>query len=216
MTIKQFQELYFIAQNKEYDFDKSIKMVGVITGKTPEQIETIPMGNFNKVCQRIQKQFYVFDKNLLKGKPKKLVMVNGRFYRINYKVDKKPITAGKYVEVLTFGTSIVENLHKVMASIVTPVTFMGKPYHREHDEIASDMESVNFEAAYHAAVFFYTQYKVSMQLIQPYLVKELTPMGVEKEAVIQTLNNLQNILDGFTMPKWSLNTRAYLLNRFGN
>ena len=143
-------------------------------------------------------------------------MVNGRFYRINYKVDKKPITAGKYVEVLTFGTSIVENLHKVMASIVTPVTFMGKPYHREHDEIASDMESVNFEAAYHAAVFFYTQYKVSMQLIQPYLVKELTPMGVEKEAVIQTLSNLQNILDGFTMPKWSLNTREYLLNRFGN
>jgi hypothetical protein len=216
MTIKQFQELYFIAQNKEYDFDKSIKMVGVITGQTPEQIETMPMGKFNKVCQRIQKQFYVFDKNLLKGKPKKLVMVNGRFYRINYKVDKKPITAGKYVEVLTFGTSIVENLHKVMASIVTPVTFMGKPYHKEHDEIASDMESVNFEAAYHAAVFFYTQYKVSMQLIQPYLVKELTPMGVEKEAVIQTLSNLQNILDGFTMPKWSLNTRAYLLNRFGN
>ena len=216
MTIKQFQELYFIAQNKEYDFDKSIKMVGVITGQTPEQIETMPMGKFNKVCQRIQKQFYVFDKNLLKGKPKKLVMVNGRFYRINYKVDKKPITAGKYVEVLTFGTSIVENLHKVMASIVTPVTFTGKPYHREHDEIASDMESVNFEAAYHAAVFFYTQYKVSMQLIQPYLVKELTPMGVEKEKVIQTLSNLQNILDGFTMPKWSLNTRAYLLNRFGN
>ena len=216
MTIKQFQELYFIAQNKEYDFDKSIKMVGVITGQTPEQIETMPMCKFNKVCQRIQKQFYVFDKNLLKGKPKKLVMVNGRFYRINYKVDKKPITAGKYVEVLTFGTSIVENLHKVMASIVTPVTFMGKPYHREHDEIASDMESVNFEAAYHAAVFFYTQYKVSMQLIQPYLVKELTPMGVEKEAVIQTLSNLQNILDGFTMPKWSLNTRVYLLNRFGN
>ena len=216
MTIKQFQELYFIAQNKEYDFDKSIKMVGVITGQTPEQIETMPMGKFNKVCQRIQKQFYVFDKNLLKGKPKKLVMVNGRFYRINYKVDKKPITAGKYVEVLTFGTSIVENLHKVMASIVTPVTFTGKPYHREHDEIALDMESVNFEAAYHAAVFFYTQYKVSMQLIQPYLVKELTPMGVEKEAVIQTLNNLQSILDGFTMPKWSLNTRAYLLNRFGN
>lgn len=216
MTIKQFQELYFIAQNKEYDFDKSIKMVGVITGQTPEQIETMPMGKFNKVCQRIQKQFYVFDKNLLKGKPKKLVMVNGRFYRINYKVDKKPITAGKYVEVLTFGTSIVENLHKVMASIVTPVTFMGKPYYREHNEIASDMESVNFEAAYHAAVFFYTQYKVSMQLIQPYLVKELTPMGVEKEAVIQTLSNLQSILDGFTMPKWSLNTRAYLLNRFGN
>jgi len=216
MTIKQFQELYFIAQNKEYDFDKSIKMVGVITGQTPEQIETMPMGKFNKVCQRIQKEFYVFDKNLLKGKPNKLILVKGRFYRINYKVDKKPITAGKYVEVLTFGTNIVENLHKVMASIVTPVTFMGKPYHREHDEIASDMESVNFEAAYHAAVFFYTQYKVSMQLIQPYLVKELTPMGVEKETVIQTLNSLQNILDGFTMPRWSQNMRGYLLSRFGN
>ena len=216
MTIKQFQELYFIAQNKEYDFDKSIKMVGVITGQTPEQIETMPMGKFNKVCQRIQKEFYVFDKNLLKGKPNKLIFVKGRFYRINYKVDKKPITAGKYVEVLTFGTNIVENLHKVMASIVTPVTFMGKPYHREHDEIASDMESVNFEAAYHAAVFFYTQYQVSMQLIQPYLMKELKARGAKMVEAEGMLNNLSNILDGFTMPRWSENMRGYLLNRFGN
>lgn len=216
MTIKQFQELYFIAQTKEYDFDKSIKMVGVITGQTPEQIEAMPMAKFNRICQRIQKQFSILDKNLLKGNPKKILMVNGRFYRINYRVDKQPINAGKYVEVVTFGKDVVTNLHKVMASIVTPITFYGKPYHREHEDIATDMESVNFEAAYHAAVFFYTQYKVSMQLIQPYLVKELKAKGANKEKVGEMLNSLSNILDGFIMPKWSLNMREYLLNRFGN
>lgn len=216
MTIKQFQELYFIAQNKDYDFDKSIKMVGVVTGQTPEQIEAMPMAKFNRICKRIQKRFEIFDKNLLKGKPKKLLMVNGRFYLINYKVDKQPINAGKYVEVVTFGKDVVQNLHKIMASIVTPVNFWGKPYERTHDEIATDMEGVNFEAAYQAAVFFYTHYKISMQLIQPYLMKELTARGAVRERVEEVLNSSQSILDGYTMPNWSLNLRGYLLNRFGS
>jgi hypothetical protein len=216
MTIKQFQELYFIAQTKEYDFDKSIKMVGVITGQTPEQIEAMPMAKFNRVCSRIQKQFSIFDKNLLKGKPSKLLMVNGRFYRINYRVDKKPIDAGKYVEVVTFGKDVVTNLHKIMASIVTPVTFYGKPYFREHEAIANDMEGVNFEAAYQAAVFFYTLYKTSMHLTQPYLMRELKARGAKQEKAAEMLNSLQNILDGFIMPRWSESMRVYLLNRFGN
>ncbi len=216
MNIKQFQELYFIAQSKDFDFDKSVKMVGVVTGQTPEKIEAMPMGKFNRICSRIQKRFEIFDKNLLKGKPKKLVYVNGRFYRINYRVDKAPINAGKYVEVVTFGKDVVQNLHKIMASIVTPVTFWGKPYELEHDVIASDMEGVNFEAAYQAAVFFYTHYKVSMQIIQPYLVRELTKKGAKREAVMEMLKSSQSILDGYTMPNWSLILRGYLLNRFGS
>lgn len=216
MTIKQFQELYYITQNKEYDIDKSIKMVGVITGQTPEQIEAMPMTKFNNLCKRVQHQFDLFGKNLLKTQPKKLVYVNGRIYRINYEVSKAPINAGKYVEVITFGKDVVQNLHKIMASIVTPINYLGKPYERDHADIAADFESANFEAAYHAAVFFYTHYRVSMQLIQPYLVKELTAKGMNQEKAEATLNSSLNILDGFTMPNWSQNMRAYLLNRFGN
>lgn len=215
MTIKEFQELYYIAQSKEYDFDKSIKMVGVVTNKTPEQIEAMPMAKFNHICKRIQKQFEILDQNLIKGKLRKLLYINGRIYRINYRVDKKPFNAGKYVEVITFGKDVVQNLHKIMASIVTPINFFGKAYDIDHEDIAKDMESINFRAAYHAAVFFYTQFSVSMQLIQPYLEKELKAKGVNKTQMEATLSNFINTLDGFTTPKWSQNLKAYLLNRFG-
>ena len=86
MTIKQFQELWYISQSNELDFDKSIKMVGVVTGMTPERVERLPMAKFNRICAKIQHHFEVFNKKLLNTKPKKYVFVNGRIYKLHYRL----------------------------------------------------------------------------------------------------------------------------------
>jgi len=215
MTILQFQQLYFITQSKEPDFDKSVKMVGAVTGMTPDEVDKLSISKFNKLCAKIQKHLDVLGKNMMKGKPKSLIMVKGRIYRLYYRVDKQPVNAGKYVEAITFGKDIIPNLHKIMASIAVPVSWRGKPYERDHEDIANDFENMNFEAAYHAAVFFYTHYLVSMKLIQPYLIKDLVSKGADREQAMEILNSSLQILDGFTMPNWSQNLKTYLLNRFG-
>lgn len=212
MTIKQFQELYYVATSKDMDFDKSIKMVGIVTGKTPEQVEKMSMRKFNILCGAIHNHFKIFEKDLLKGKPKKIVRVGKRFYRINYDVTK--CKASTYVEVSTFSTDIIQNLHKIMASIVTPVKFKWGKW-VEHEELAADLEKMNFEVAYHAAVFFYTLFNVSMQVIQPYLINEMKSKGIAEEQAKEMLTTSQSILDGFIMPKWSQTSKEYLLNRFG-
>ena len=212
MTIKQFQELYYVATSEDMDFDKSIKMVGLVTGKTPEQVERMSMIKFNFLCGMVHRQFKIFEKDLMKGKPKKIVRVGKRFYRINYDVTK--CKSSTYVEVSTFSTDIIQNLHKIMASIVTPVKFKWGKW-VEHEELASDLEQMDFEVAYHAAVFFYTLFNASMQVIQPYLVNEMIKKGIAKEKAEKILMNSQSILDGFTMPRWSQTSREYLLNRFG-
>ena len=212
MTIKQFQELYYVATSDDMDFDKSIKMVGIVTGKTPEQVERMSMIKFNFLCGMVHRQFKIFEKDLMKGKPKKIVRVGKRFYRINYDVTK--CKSSTYVEVSTFSTDIIQNLHKIMASIVTPVKFKWGKW-VEHEELASDLEQMDFEVAYHAAVFFYTLFNASMQVIQPYLVNEMIKKGIAKEKAEKILMNSQSILDGFTMPRWSQTSREYLLNRFG-
>ena len=212
MTIKQFQELYYVATSDDMDFDKSIKMVGIVTGKTPEQVEKMSMRKFNILCGAVHNHFKIFEKDLLKGKPKKIVRVGKRFYRINYDVTK--CKSSTYVEVSTFSTDIIQNLHKIMASIVTPVKFKWGRW-VEHEELASDLEQMDFEVAYHAAVFFYTLFNVSMQVIQPYLINEMMKKGIAKEEATEMLTNSQSILDGFTMPRWSQTSREYLLNRFG-
>ena len=212
MTIKQFQELYYVATSDDMDFDKSIKMVGIVTGKTPEQVERMSMIKFNFLCGMVHRQFKIFEKDLMKGKPKKIFRVGKRFYRINYDVIK--CKSSTYVEVSTFSTDIIQNLHKIMASIVTPVKFKWGRW-VEHEELASDLEQMDFEVAYHAAVFFYTLFNASMQVIQPYLVNEMIKKGIAKEKAEKILMNSQSILDGFTMPRWSQTSREYLLNRFG-
>ena len=46
-----------------------------------------------------------------------------------------------------------------MASIVTPVRFKWGRW-VEHEELSSDLEQMDFEVAYQAAVFFYTLFKI--------------------------------------------------------
>jgi hypothetical protein len=214
MTIKQFQELYYVATSEDLDFDKSIKMVGIVTKKTPEQVEAMSMIRFNLLCARVHNEFKIFEKDLLKSNPRKIVRVGKKFYRINYDVTKAK--ASTYVEVATFSTDVIENLHKLMASIVTPIKFRwGKWVETEHEDLAKEMESMDFEAAYHSAVFFYTLFNVSMQVIQPYLISEMTKKGITKEKATEVLMTSQSILDGFTMPRWSQTSKQYLYNRFG-
>jgi len=220
MTILQFQQLYFIAQSTDNNIDKSVKMVGAITGKTPEQVDKMSMAKFNYLCARINNQFEVLSKKLHNGKPVKLIRIGTRFYSINYEVAKKPFNAGKYVEGLTFGKDVIANLHKIMATLATPVCFSFRkmkfvPYEMDHEAIATDMERANFNAAYHAAVFFYTFYRVSMQITLPYLVKELEKKGVKREKAEGILTSSLQILDGFITPKWCQNLKTYLLNRYG-
>jgi len=224
MTIRQFQELYFIGQEGITDttadaFEKSIRMVGVMSGKTPEKVEKMGMARFNKYCQLVNEQFDVIAKNLFEGRPRKIIYCKGRIYRMNYEITKDS-NAAVYVDNLHYGKDVVQNLHKIMASIATPLKFSFRklkfiPYKRDRKDIAQDFERLNFEAAYHAAVFFYTLFSVSMQVSRPYLVKQMTSKGITKAEAEETLQNSSNILDGFIMPRWSQTLKEYLLNRFG-
>jgi len=116
MTILQFQELYYIAKTKDFDFDKSVKMVGVVTGLTPDQVDGLPMARFNKICADITRHFNILEQNLTTSSPVEIIHAKGRTYRIHYRVDKLPVTAGSYVDVIKFGEDVVTNLHKIMAS----------------------------------------------------------------------------------------------------
>ena len=218
MTIKQFQELYFISESKDNEFDKSIQMVGCVLNKTPDQVEKMNMIKFNFICKQIQKQFETLTSGLNNGKPVKLIRCKGVTYKINYEVSK--IDAGQYVEVLTFGSDVVNSLHKIMASIAEPVKWSWVkmkwiPFYRSHQDISNDFESLNFNAAYQAAVFFYALYKPVMKISQPYLVRQMVMKGVNQAEAIQLLNNSISLLDGSTMPKWSQNLNEYVCNRFG-
>ena len=213
MTVKQVQELYYISNGEGLDFEKSIQMVGVLSGKTPEKVEKMKMPEFNRYCQRINKQFEVIGKKYQQGKPRRALFVNGRLYHLRY--DVRYINAAMYVEALQFSGDVISNMHKIMATIAQPINIFGKPVKRLHEDIAKDMEDIDFETAYHAAVFFYTLFQISMKNIQPYLIREAVKKGAKAKPTAELLERSLKILDGFTMPNWSQNLKAYLWNRYG-
>jgi len=214
ITVKQFQELYFISEKWENDIDKSIKLVGCITGKTPEEVEAMKVKPFNRLCAKIQKQFELLARDWMKSKPRKYVRIGKRLYRLNYDIAK--MKAGQYIDGMGFSKELIQNLHIIMATMAEPINWRGKVYERKHEEIAADMEGLDFEVAYHAAVFFYLLFQQSMIVTRPYLVRQITKQGISREAAETLLSYSSQISDGLPMPEWSLNMRAYLSNRFGS
>lgn len=213
ITVKQFQELYFISEKWENDIDKSIKLVGVITGKTPDEVEAMKVGPFNRLCSKIQKQFELLGRDWMQSKPRKFVRIGKRLYRLHYDIER--MKAGQYVDGMGFSKELVQNLHKILATMAEPVNWRGKAYKLEHADIAADMEEMNFDVAYHAAVFFYLLYQQSMVVTRPYLVRQITKQGISKETAELLLNYSSRISDGLPMPRWSQSMRQYLSNRFG-
>jgi len=203
VTIAKFQELYLIYLMDLPDFEKSFKLVQVYLGASEDEVDSLPLGKFNAICRELNELF-----EFRESEPVNKVVVNGRHYRLNLDIAK--MSAGRYVEAVTFSENLIPNLHKIMATIAQPCTWWGKalPYDaREHEQYADDMLQVDFRLAYTAAVFFYQVFGKSIKSLSSFLIAEAVKMGANREEAQKTMADLSSILDGFIplkqLPKWS-------------
>lgn len=208
ITIQKFQQLYSVARLDVDELEKSSLLVQVLTDKSSDEINKMKLSAFNKKCKQISKAFDTYSKQMDDKKPQSLVKANGRWYHLNYEITKSPNNAGRYVEVATFSNDIVNNLHKIMATMATPMRWTLKGFvvdkKREHRDVAEDMLELDFEVAYHAAVFFYAVFSKSIQSILNYSLS----MIENKTEMESQLMNLQNLSDGFTTAKWYRNLKV--------
>jgi hypothetical protein len=138
-------------------------------------------------------------------KPRNMVYVNGCFYKLNYDLTKKPNNSGTYVELATFSEDIIGNLHKIMASMVTPLKLTWKGLkEKEHERVAEDMLKLDFSVAYHACVFFWAVFAKSILASKDYMMNQTN----QKELLETELMNFKDRLDGFTTAKWLQNLKV--------
>jgi hypothetical protein len=205
MTIKKFQELYKISLMDIDELEKSSLLVQSFTGLSIERINKISIKRFNKLCEIVNKQFEVLNKNMQNDKPKNMVYVNGCFYKLNYDLRKNPNNSGTYVELATFSEDIVGNLHKIMASMVTPLKLTWKGLkEKDHERVAEDMLELDFNVAYHCCVFFWAVFTRSIVDSKDYLMTQTS----QKELLATELMNFKSHLDGFTTVKWLQNLKV--------
>jgi len=201
VTIQAFQALNEIADSPLSDLQKSIEFVKVLTNKTDFEVETMSSRKFNRICNFINKKMQKWNDKTLEGKPKKIIVVKGKAYKLNY--DILQVNAGRYVEVMEFSKeNAVANLHKILASIVTPLklTLRGYkelPYKAEdHERIANEMLHADYDDVFHALVFFYAVLKMSIENMSTY------GKSPQEMIAVQLLRRSLNYLDGFTKPNW--------------
>jgi hypothetical protein len=208
ISVKKFQELYSISNIELNEAEKSSLLVQCLTGKNQDEIDKMPIGKYNELCQQINSEFAKFTGDMNMGKPKNWVWVKKRLYFINYDIAKTPMNAGRYVEIATFSDDIIGNMHKIMATMVTPMrlTFFGlKPKKKkDHEQIANDMLEMDFGVVYHSCVFFYAVFTKSIQNSLTYF-KSIVEDGEKVEQVVKSLGEH---LDGSIMANWYQNLKT--------
>ena len=207
MTIKMFQDLFTISQTEMEEIDKSILLVQAYTGKSEFEINKMSVKKFNRLCAKIKKAFDNVGKQITKGKPKNLIKANGKWYWLNFEINE--MTAGRYVETATFGSDVVGNLHKLMATMCTPMKWSWKGLVQDkykadnHSKYAEDMLQADFDHCYQACVFFWAVFNESMRVLQYSLEGD----QMEKEMLNQHLMNFKKVMDGCLMPNWYQNLK---------
>lgn len=210
LTIEKFQELYQVSLMEMEELDKSVLLIQVLTGKSKDEVESMPLSKFNKMCLDITNAFESLTKKMDNDKPKQIVKANGRWYFLNYEITKKPMTAGRYVETATFSSDIIGNLHKIMATMANPMewTWKGlrmKKYDAlEHERISQDMLQMDFSIAYHSALFFYALFSKSMKASANYLQSQVAKEVPMKEALV----DLSKAMDGSITASWYKNLKV--------
>lgn len=207
MTIKMFQDLFTISQAEMEEIDKSILLVQAYTGKSEFEINKMSVKKFNRLCAKIKNAFDNVGKKMIEGKPKNLIKANGKWYWLNFEINE--MTAGRYVETATFGSDVVGNLHKLMATMCTPMKWSWKglvqdKYKAEdHSKYADDMLEADFDHCYQSCVFFYAVFNESMKVLQ----YSLEGTQTEKEMLNQHLMSFKGLMDGCITPNWFQNLK---------
>lgn len=207
MTIRKFQDLFKISATNIDEIDKSILLVQAYTGKSEFEINKMSIKKFNRLCVRIKKSFDSIGQKLINGKPKNLIKANGKWYWLNFEINE--MTAGRYVETATFGNDIIGNLHKLMATMCTPMKWSWKglvpdKYVAEnHSKYSEDMLEADFEHCYQACVFFYAVFNESMKA----LLLSTEEDTMEKQMLKVQQMNFRGLMDGYIMPNWFQNLK---------
>lgn len=209
ITVKQFQQVYkrfeeIAADNSLDDMEKAGKAIEALFEMTAKEVDELTISEFNhksKICTDILD-------GKIPGKAVRITKPLKQRYKIIYKVNE--IKHGKYTEISHFAKKPIENIHFIMASVVTPINWFGRKSRKEitHKEIADEMLNARIIDVYHACVFFCKLFNGLMESIKPYLLGEMMETGLTKEAAEVLLDISSSILGGSSVPEKSQHSKA--------
>lgn len=201
INIWQYQQIVNVRSKKELDeIDRRLSLVAILNNMTETQADSLTKAEF----LALEKELKFLDEDISYNTSKYLE-VNGKRYRAIYDVSKMPFA--RYIESKVFSQDLINNLHKLAATMFMPQkrTWYGKwvddKYDAsKHEEYANDMLMANFNNVYGSLVFFYHVYRNWIEISKDYLANNLTKQGMTIEEATKAVQDLCSILDGSIAP----------------
>ena len=200
VTVWQWQQIQNLLSKREglTELDIAVKSLEILTYQTEAQIDSLSIKELNEQLKEIT----FITESAPTPKPSDYIKVGKKRYRCVY--DIRNIPYSRYLETKFFGDDIINNLHKIAASMVMPMKLTWRGWKvakydaSKHEEYAEDLLSASFESVYGSVVFFCQVFSESITSLKDYLKEELMKNGMEKLEAEVTIMALCNVMDGFT------------------
>lgn len=173
LTIGQFIRCKTISDFETDVLDKSIKMLAIVSNKTFDEIESMPMQELTDALR----QFNEIEKLTDSTKVRMKFKVKGRRFECIWQTQK--LGANQYIDATSFCKNekeIVNNLHNILASICVERTWYGKKlkYNPEQHKENADLfyNHMKITDAYPIMLFFCKYFKELHDNILTYLEEE--------------------------------------------
>ena len=154
VTVWQWQQIQILSDKKESlkEEDLILETVLILVNKTKTEILKLSKRNLEKIVKQIEFLYL----NEPKIKSVEFIKIKRKKYKCEYNV--KDDKAGRYIEIKYFTSDFKNNLHKICASMITPM----KPsifgwkldiYNSElHEEYAQEILSAPFEQVFGSVI----------------------------------------------------------------
>ena len=208
VNVYQFQLL--TALKEEDELENDIKLVSILYNLTEKQVEAMPIQEFNEK----KKEVLFFYTDELPYKTKKYIKANGNFYRFIPDIRQIRVGGtGRYITTKYFQRDVVQNLHKIAASMVLPQkkSWLGfrdaKYVDQDHDLYAQDLLQAPITEVYGMVVFFCKVYLNWMDNSKDYLESLLKAAKMSQSESEKVVNDLWTLMAGSIKQQLLPNTK---------
>lgn len=142
MTVSQFQDWHNVIKTERDLFDREVKLLSIVSGKTVEYLEDLPLEDLRKLFRQMNK----IDTKL-NDKPKRIVSVKLKpfvAFCLPSEISDK-LSTNQYTALKTYTATeedTIKNMHKILALTYAPYRLFRKPKLSEYfNKIEERMKS---------------------------------------------------------------------------
>jgi hypothetical protein len=203
ITIKRFTEATGVLET-DYpqtdlgQIDREIDFVSALTDISRDEILRMHRTKFTELSAELE---FIAHPETISQKWPKWFMLKGQLFKPTRKLNN--LTAGQYIDLMSFNKDPLGNLHKILATLCLPCTMYltAKKYDgKKHAEISEFFyENLTMDIAYPIAVFFCKVWEDFMPHMLTFLETEIQNLNQETKDLMQSLKTPSlNSSDGST------------------